>query len=387
MERFTSKDLRELAGITAPHCISIYMPVYRKGREMQQNPVRLRNLLGQAEEKLRQAGLRGPKVAALLQPATDLLPNEFFWQRQGNGLAMFLSSAGMLHYATSRAFAEQVVWGKRYHLVPLLPLVADDAPFFILSLSLKKIRLIEATRQAAVEREVPGVPHGIEELEQYVDAEPCLQFHTATPPAVGPRKRQAVFHSHGADVDELGVKTREAEYCHLVAEKVQRVLAEETAPLVLACDKALAGLYRKTNRYAHLLDAEVEGNPDYLGNEQLRDAAWPLIETMLAERRRQAIQQYREAEAAGCGSHQLRDVLLAGLDGRIASLLLADNGRCYGQLDEERREVYVHEQPQAGDEDLLNCALSLAARENAALHAIPQEQMPDKAPVAAVFRW
>jgi hypothetical protein len=59
-EQFAVVDEEECIGL----CISIFMPTHRLGREVQQDPIRLKNLLGEAEEHslasdLRDANLGG----------------------------------------------------------------------------------------------------------------------------------------------------------------------------------------------------------------------------------------------------------------------------------------------------------------------------------------
>jgi hypothetical protein len=63
--------------------VSLYMPTHRVGREQHQNPVRLKNLLAEAEAKLLATRIRRPEVQKLMQPAEELLWNKDFWQHQG----------------------------------------------------------------------------------------------------------------------------------------------------------------------------------------------------------------------------------------------------------------------------------------------------------------
>ena len=49
--------------------VSIYMPTHPAGDQIQQDPIRLKNLLNQAQEELMARGLRRPDAEALLQPA------------------------------------------------------------------------------------------------------------------------------------------------------------------------------------------------------------------------------------------------------------------------------------------------------------------------------
>src|SRR5690606_15766891 len=71
-------------------CVSIFMPTHRLGPETRQDPIRLKNLVATAEERLISGGLRAPKARALLEPAHTLIDDNDFWQQQRAGLALFL---------------------------------------------------------------------------------------------------------------------------------------------------------------------------------------------------------------------------------------------------------------------------------------------------------
>lgn len=97
MQNLNLEQLGLLAQHDHPRSISIYMPTHRAGRDTQQDPIRLKNLLRKAEQTLEQDGMGRRDIEALLKPAHDLLDDMFFWKRQYDGLALFISE-GDLHY-------------------------------------------------------------------------------------------------------------------------------------------------------------------------------------------------------------------------------------------------------------------------------------------------
>src|SRR5665648_1097914 len=80
-------DLRGLMERGDESCVSIFMSTHRSGREIQQDPLRLKNLLARAENELRTSGLRGPDAAFVLEPGGELLSDGDFWRHQQDGLA------------------------------------------------------------------------------------------------------------------------------------------------------------------------------------------------------------------------------------------------------------------------------------------------------------
>jgi hypothetical protein len=69
--------------------VSLFMPTHRAGRETEQNPIRFKNLLREAEDRLLATGLRSPDVREILKPAQRLLQESGFWRNQSHGLAVF----------------------------------------------------------------------------------------------------------------------------------------------------------------------------------------------------------------------------------------------------------------------------------------------------------
>ncbi len=124
MNLLNTEELKNLMGKCGEACVSIYMPTHVKGLETQQDPIRLKNLVKQAEELLLQKGLRSPEVKAMVQPALDLVQDGLFWSHQSDGLAVFLSADHIAVYALPFKFEELAVVSDRFHLKPLLPLLS-----------------------------------------------------------------------------------------------------------------------------------------------------------------------------------------------------------------------------------------------------------------------
>ena len=79
MDILTPAALKSLIAQQGKWCVSLYMPTHRMGPEQQQDPIRLKNLLADAETKLLANGIRRPEVQKLMQPAEELLWNREFW--------------------------------------------------------------------------------------------------------------------------------------------------------------------------------------------------------------------------------------------------------------------------------------------------------------------
>lgn len=138
MKLFSIDELKQLVDVSQPPCVSLYMPMYQAGAEIQQNPIRFKNLIKQAEALLQHDyGLSETEALDFLQPAIELDRAEF-WEYQNAGLAIFIGSDLLQYYRVPLEFEELVVVSDRFHFKPLLPLLSSDGQFYLLALSQSK---------------------------------------------------------------------------------------------------------------------------------------------------------------------------------------------------------------------------------------------------------
>ncbi|HEX7539332.1 MAG TPA: hypothetical protein VF358_03430, partial [Syntrophales bacterium] len=122
MNELSKDELRLLIEKGKAPCLSIYMPTHKAGAEVQQNAIRLKNLLKEAEDRLVTGGRRAAEVEKLLEPVQALVKNNPFWRQQSSGLAIFLCPDFFRHYRLPVDFQPSVVLAERFHVKPLLPL-------------------------------------------------------------------------------------------------------------------------------------------------------------------------------------------------------------------------------------------------------------------------
>jgi len=120
---FDRPDLDALLRTQARPCVSIFLPTERAGREVQQNHLRLKNLLREAEQRLRDLGVRS--VETITKPAHDLESDGSFWRHQGDGLALFLAPDFAESYTLPVAFEDLVVVADHFHLKPMIPMMSS----------------------------------------------------------------------------------------------------------------------------------------------------------------------------------------------------------------------------------------------------------------------
>jgi Bacterial archaeo-eukaryotic release factor family 7 len=378
-------ELNELIERSGFPCVSMYLPTHRVTAHNEQDPIRLKNLMQQAEERLASGGLRTSEVTDLLGPARRLYEDNHFWRHQSDGLAIFLAPGFARHYSLPVEFTDTVVVAERLYLKPLLPLLTGDGRFYILAISQDRVRLLEGTRHSVVEVELEGLPESLAQALRADDPEKQLQFHTRAPDRVGER-RDAVFHGHGQAHGE-DEKDRLLRYFRKIDQGMWELLRDEKVPLVLAGVEYYLPIYREANRYPHLVEEVIPGNPEGVLAEELHRQAWEILKPQFREEQENAKALYRQFAGTGRTSSNLREIVPAAHHGRVGYLFVALGQQRWGSFDPANNVVETHEQAKPGDHDLLDLAAVEAFSNRATVFAVEPSAVPAATPIAAVFRY
>jgi len=363
------------------------MSTHRVDPGIRQDPIGLRNLLGEAEERLTDVGMRGPEARSLLEPADRLLHDGLFWRRQSDGLVLFLSFGKLRYYRLPLAFEELVVASNRFHIKPLLPLFSGDGRFYILAISQNKVRLLQGSRYSVSEIQLDDVPTSLAAALRFDDPEKRLQFHTATAGPGGHEGRAAAFHGHGIGADDA--KTNILRYFQKVSAGVSDLLREEQAPLILAGVDYLLPIYREASSYPFLAEEGIEGNPEELSAKELHRQAWVIAQPRFLQDRQAAVARYLQLAGTGSelASDDLETVLRAAYHGRVDTLFVALGVQRWGDFYPDSFSVEFHNQRQPGDQDLLDLVAVQTLLNGGTTYAVRPERVPAGSTLAAVFRY
>jgi hypothetical protein len=377
----TQAELRSVLAESQTPAVSIFVPTYRAGQEVRQNPIRLKNLVKQEEEQLIKEGARPAEARTLLDPVAGLVDDPVFWRHPTDGLALFRSPDVFRAYQLPFQPSEFVAVSDRFYIKPLLPLLMNDARFYLLALSQKAVRLLECTRDAIEPVELPGVPQGIDEA---LPEEPAAQLQRYTLPMGGPKGTRIPGHGGGMEDTDLANLRR---YLQRVEDGLRERVKNERAPLILACLDYLAPLVREVSTYRFILDPIVEGNPDGLRDDELHHKAWPIADAHFQQARAKAAAEYHEGIAKGRAGHALEDVLTAAFQGRIATLFVPLGVRRWGRFHFNTLMLEQHAEEEPGDDELLDLAAAQTLRHDGTVYGVKPEDVPGGQLLAAVYRY
>lgn len=367
-------------------CVSIFMPTHRLGPETRQDPIRLKNLVATAEERLISGGLRAPKARALLEPAHTLIDDNDFWQQQRAGLALFLGPDLFRPFRLPFQLEERLVVGHRFHLKPLLPLLGFEDQFYVLAVSQNEVRLFAGTRDSMEPVDLGDVATSLAEALRFDQPEKQQQFHTGTTgSATGAGQRTAMFHGQGVGTDEA--QENLLRFFQQLEQGVTARLRNSQAPLILAGVEYLFPIYQAANSYRHLLTRGITGNPEAMSATELHKRAWPLVEASFKQAQRKAANRYELLAGTNQVSNALTKIVPAAHYGQIETLFIAQGERQWGHFDPDSNTLHLHLEATSTSDDVVDLAAVQTFLQGGVVYVVAPDEVPGGPPLAAIFRY
>jgi hypothetical protein len=384
----TLDEFKNLARVKGETCVSLYMPTSRLGRDARVNRLVFKDLAGEALAQLKEAGADKKEIAVFEQrfdhiagadrhsPDEDKIrqrqrakpdPMEEFWHHQADGLAVLTTRETARTFRLPDRPKPLAEVADRLHLTPLIRAMTSPHDVFVLALAEESVRLVHAFANYPPQRvQVPGLPKNAEE------ATGRPSFHVRAP-------RHKLQNLEGE-------KVLLRQYLSKVEQAVRSAIAGWTSPVVLAATEPMASMYRSLNAYPRLTDEVIAGNPGMMTDAELQESAMSILDQLYLRELRAAIATYDELKplrattdisyAAHAATAGAVDWLLVDLDAVVPGLVSDFDGSVtYSASDDAETYSVVDE--------VARRALSAGAR----VMAAKKEELPNKAPLAAILRY
>lgn len=372
---FTRSDLNDLLKDHQTVGASLFLPTHRYGSETEQDPIRLNNLIATARAEMKTRGIDADDAETMLAPAVALVRDHTFWQHQDLGLALYLTGGTMMTFQVPISLTEQVVVGPRNYVRPLLPLLADDAPFRVLTMTAEQVELFHATRFALVEAHDPSLPTNVGQDRRESDYENPVQASPVARPNTG-TVNISNAQVYGDSPAEWR-KSRLVEYARRTAGVVDDILAGDPVPIVLVASDELSGHFSK----ASTLDAEllyvIDANPAAMSRADLLAAAFSAVRPQLEIARHEALAQW--AMLHGRTDHRamsaVTDIVTAAHRGAVETLFIEDGPMAMGHYDHGSGEAVLADATSDDCEDLIEVAALLTLQHGGTLHLASADEI------------
>lgn len=360
-------------------CVSIYMPTGRRFPEKLQDAVRFKNQLLEVERSLGSV-ISPTERDALLAPLRELATNERFWTHTLDGLAVLRAPDFFKVWKLQRTVPERAVVADSFHTKPLLRVMQSADRFEVLALTREHVRLYHGNRDTLDEVELdPAVPRSLVEAlgDQLTEAS-----QTASSAGGGTMTR----HGVGGRKDEIDKDTER------FFRVVDRAIFEHhskvsSLPLMLAALAEHHAPFRQVSHNTLLQEVGISGNPNACTPDELREKAWQLFEPRYLERLATFVDEYGAGAARALASDDLDAVALAGVGGRIRTLLVDDERMVPGRVNRDTGTITLGSLDDPHIDDVLDDLAELTMRMGGEVVMVPTDRMPSTTGVAAIYRF
>lgn len=363
----TEAEFRRLDATQGDICISIYLPTTPVTRKAQGDRIRYKNLVAAALQQVKDAKAGKRKVAAVEAILAELYDDDAFWAYMADGLAVFATPSGMQTFRLPIAPVEAAEASDRFHVKPLVPLLALPAASFVLALSQGAVRFIEVSASLAETVKVDGLPRNMSDaLKRQL-----------------PRDRAPARRIQGSE----GMRVLIGQYCRIVDRALRPILAGRAVPLILATVGELAAAYRTHNTYPHLLADTIAGNPEQVSAAALAEKARAIVLRHARKAVRQRLKRIEDGVTAGLASTDLAEIARAAVGGRVATLLVDVGGSYPGTIDPLTGALTLAADPSAATYDVIDELVGLTVRAGGEVLPLRAGKLPDGSATAAIFRY
>jgi len=363
----TRAQLDRLLASRHPASVSIYVPTDPVSANVAER-IEFGNLVAEAAEQLRAAGVAKRAVAAIEEEHGDLIEDEEFWRYQARSLASFATPDGLTTFRLPNRLLSAVEVSDRFHLKPLLRKVTFPQVALVLALAQGSVRLIEVSPDVApTQVRVPDLPQ---------DAASAVGRSSLA-------DRAPVRRIQGSE----GRKLRLRQYSRHIDQALRPILNGLDVPLILAAAEPLDSIFRSVNSYPYLLSTGIAGNPERTPDAELAATARAVLDEFYAEELAQKRDLFERRLAEGRALLDVGDVARAATHGAVDTVLVDIDAVVPGSIDEDRGTVTLCTTADAVDYGVVDEIARRAWLAGGTVLAVRADDIPGEGPVAAILRY
>ncbi|MGZ8718306.1 MAG: baeRF11 domain-containing protein [Aeromicrobium sp.] len=366
-DQLTFADVRKLAQVHEPGCVSIYIPSTPGPIDSDVARLEVKNRFRDAVHQLQAAGAGRELINEIAARVDALLDDDDFWRNKSNSLAVFVSPAFMFTYRLPGTLDGLTQVSDRLYLKPLMDAFTFGRAAFVLALSKHSVRLIAVKPDRPAARvQVAGMP---KDIESEIPLDLTNDRSTL-----------------GRRISE-DPKVRLREFAQAVDRKVQEATGGSDWPLIIAAAEPLSSIYRSISTSRHLAPGTISGSSDERSIEELASSARLCLDELHADELTAVKTEFEERPNEDLASTKLDEIGVAAVYRAIGTLFVDVGAHVPGDLDEENGEMTLDTEDDASNHCVVDEILRRAILSDAKILALGAGDVPGGGPVAALFRF
>lgn len=369
----TRADVVALATAREPWSVSIYVETTSGQTDPDHVRIDLKNQVKTATEQMTAGGADKQTIATFTQAVDDLLEDRDFLRYLSSSLAVFIGGGETRYFRVPNILGSCVEVSDRYYIKPLMRALTFPQSAYVLALAQSGVRLVAVSRDLpATSIEVEGIPADVAEAAG-VDS---IRGR-------GSSGRSPQGRIQGSE----GQKVRMQEYALAIDKAIAPVLAGSKEPLIIAGAEPMTSIYRGVSSYQHVVKAEISGNQEGRSDEQLAEAARPILDELYANKLKGLCEQFGTSASNGHAVTDLGDVARAATAKAVDTLFVDIDQSVPGTIDEETGVVTLDDTADASNYGVIDEILRRSLLADAKILAVRAEEVPGGGALAATVRF
>lgn len=273
-------DLRDLQEVHTYPSLTITLPTHRTSPDNQQDPIRVKNLVSEARNRLLKEFSRR-ELDPLLSRLDEVVAG-IDYRSTLDGLVLTVNRDMAREYVVPFALEERVVVDDTFFTRDLVRALNRTQRYWVLSLSEQDTQLYEATREHLEEVRTGGFP----------------MRHT------GPGGATRLPGGPGVNPSAVRDESHR-QFFREVDQALSPFIKDDPQPIALAGVDRYLAFFREMSSRAGDIIADLPGNYDHLTAHDLGRLIWPPVKEGFSARRREVLDQL----GAAAGQHRMASTL------------------------------------------------------------------------------
>lgn len=307
-------DVQLVQQIMGYPCISITLPTHRTSPQNRQDPVRVKNLVRQAADRLLKEFPKREMEPLLIR--LEKLAEGIDYNNLLDGLVLYANQDYSNSFMLPFSVQERVVIDDTFFTRNLVHALNHTTRYWVLVLSEKPTRLYEGTLDTLIEIQEEGFP----------------MEHTGPggsnrlPGGQGVRKSAYRDEYH-------------RQFFRQIDNALKVFMDDDRLPLVVVGVDRYQAFFNEVSNYQDLVFGRITGNHDKTSAHELSKLVWPLVEDKLAEKRQQALGGLNKAVSDRKAAVEINDIWRKSFAGRGRLLLVEENFHYPARVDESGQHL------------------------------------------------
>jgi hypothetical protein len=271
--RITSADLAEINAVESPGCVSMYIPAIKY--DSAHNPMRIviKNMLHEAKLALEGMGVEQSQIDLIVEDVRQYIDEYEIRPLRNESLVLFVNPSFFRHFHVPDLHLHFLMVGTRFNTSPISTLLANNKPFYLLSLAHKHVRLYLGDQFGLRPLSINGLSTGMMETLRIDEFNKSRETHPIAPAYLGKGSRS--YHQQ-YDVTNTD-KTMLLEFFRIVNTVVIDNIGITKRPLIIAGTERIVSTYKEANTYPYLMSQVIAGNQEKADMLTLKEKAMQVL--------------------------------------------------------------------------------------------------------------